>query len=244
MNIVNELKKVAFEYPDKIALKFPKRKLFGGYKYQQMTFHELNQAIDQYAAHYERVGITKGDKTLFFVKPCLDFTAMVFALFKVGAIPVLIDPGMGRKNLLKAIQSVRPRALIAVSVVHFLRLIFKSFFHSIDIFITTGQFKFNKMESIKDFSRISLESTSVCELDEDETAAILFTSGGTGIPKGVLYTHKIFATQTKILKELFKLNPNEVDLPGFPDQRSRHRDLGAAGGTFARVSGHPAIGEP
>ena len=50
----------------------------------------------------------------------------------------------------------------------------------------------------------------------DETAAILFTSGSTGPPKGVVYTHGIFAAQVEALREIYDIEPGEIDLPTFP----------------------------
>src|SRR5205823_7796383 len=50
----------------------------------------------------------------------------------------------------------------------------------------------------------------------DETAAILFTSGSTGIAKGVVYTHGIFAAQVNYLKKVYGIEPGEVDLSTFP----------------------------
>ena len=51
---------------------------------------------------------------------------------------------------------------------------------------------------------------------DDETAAILFTSGSTGIPKGVNYTHAIFRAQVDLLRETYDIRPGEVDLCTFP----------------------------
>jgi acyl-CoA synthetase (AMP-forming)/AMP-acid ligase II len=44
----------------------------------------------------------------------------------------------------------------------------------------------------------------------------LFTSGSTGIAKGVVYTHAIFAAQVEILRRTYGIQPGEIDLPTFP----------------------------
>ena len=59
------------------------------------------------------------------VPPGLDFVALSFALFKLGVIPVLIDPGMGKENLLNCIEAVKPEAMIAIPKAHIARLIFE-----------------------------------------------------------------------------------------------------------------------
>jgi acyl-CoA synthetase (AMP-forming)/AMP-acid ligase II len=49
-----------------------------------------------------------------------------------------------------------------------------------------------------------------------ETAAILFTSGSTGVPKGVVYTHAMFDAQVTSIRDTYGIEPGEVDLPTFP----------------------------
>jgi acyl-CoA synthetase (AMP-forming)/AMP-acid ligase II len=128
---------------------------------------------------------------------------------------VFIDPGMGRKNLLAAIEEVAPEGLIAEPEVHFLSFLFRKSFKSVRLKITTRGPKIGKCVSLSMIENAGSEWTNA-QLEPDETAAILFTSGGTGRPKGVVYTHKIYTEQTRLLQELFNLTDSEIDLPGFP----------------------------
>ena len=52
------------------------------------------------------------------VPPSPDFFALTFALFKVGAVPVLIDPGMGVQNLGKCLAEAEPEAFIGIPKAH------------------------------------------------------------------------------------------------------------------------------
>ena len=49
-----------------------------------------------------------------------------------------------------------------------------------------------------------------------ELAAILFTSGSTGAPKGVCYEHGMFDAQVRLIRETYGIEPGEVDLPLLP----------------------------
>lgn len=216
MNIADLLAKRANETPDKLAIKAPLKRLSNGsYKYSSLTFKELLNTSKSIANGLKSMGLNKGDKAIVFIKPGLDFPAVTFALFSIGVVPVFIDPGMGKENLLNSIKQVHPKALIAVPLVHYLRLFKREAFKSIDIFVTTGSITWGGMKSLKDLKALE-PSDHFTEIKESELAAILFTSGGTGIPKGVEYTHKIFSKQTELLQEIFSLSPSDTDIPGFP----------------------------
>lgn len=212
-NIASRIELQAQERPQKIALYYPgKQKVHGGFEYQALTFQAFNQRASAFAHGLNEYGIKKGERVLLFVRPSLDFPALVFALFKIGAIPVLIDPGMGKKNLLQAIKDVKPRVLIAEPIVHLMRLAYPKAFKSIELFFTTKFFGGIKLQSLAN----NTHHFSAVKVESEDLAAILFTSGGTGAPKGVEYTHDIFNAQTDRLQEMFKLTPSDIDVPGFP----------------------------
>jgi acyl-CoA synthetase (AMP-forming)/AMP-acid ligase II len=69
---------------------------------------------------------------------------------------------------------------------------------------------------LQDLARGLSEPYEPAPTHADETAAILFTSGSTGPPKGVVYTHGIFDAQVRYLQSHFGYGPDEVDLATFP----------------------------
>ena len=198
MNIALLLKNQSEQLPDKAAVVCNDNKV---------TFMELEEEINRCANYLVKQGIEQGTKVLLFIPPSIELPVVTFALFKIGAIPIFIDPGMGLKSLRKAVSEVAPDAMIAVPLIRKLSRIFRNAFKSVRVKLDYTAIR----EASKD------ESCSFEEYDapEDEMAAILFTSGGTGKPKGVVYTHKIFVQQTKLLQEMYSLTPDDVDCPCF-----------------------------
>jgi acyl-CoA synthetase (AMP-forming)/AMP-acid ligase II len=208
MNIAYRIQEVSKKFPDKKSVVLAKDKSF-------YTFREFEERSNQFANRFVKLGITPGMRTLLFVRPSLDFSVITFALFKIGALPVLIDPGMGPRNLLKCVKQVRPGALVSVGLVHWIRRFKKDYFKDIEVKISL-----NRVGGATHFLYEGLEDEAkeFCpqNVKPHDLGAILFTSGGTGIPKGVLYTHGILNAQTDALKEMFSLDETKVDLPGFP----------------------------
>ena len=150
-NIATRIEEQARQRPDKVAIQFPIKNAGTKIDYRSVSFREFNELASRYASGLAAKGVNKGDRVLVFVKPSIDFPALVFALFKLAATPVLIDPGMGLKNLLQAISDVRPRVLISEPIVHLLRKFYRAKFKSVDLFFTSKLFGGIKIIELQQF---------------------------------------------------------------------------------------------
>ena len=217
-NVASALSWQAQRQPNTVAIHYPKSSAFKKHQYDSCTYRELNELSDCYARGLHAYGITPGTLTALMLTPGLDFFAMFFALFKAGAVPVLIDPGMGMKPLKRCLAEAGPRAFIGVTKAHFARKILGWAKESCELLVSSGPtlglggISLKKLKELGGPAPIEV----MHEPKPDDMAAILFTSGSTGAPKGVVYRHRHFNAQVKMLRDAFKIEPGEVSLPTFP----------------------------
>ena len=186
---------------------------------ESCTYKQLDEISDRIANGLETFGIKKGTRTVLMVKPGLDFFALVFALFKLEAILVAVDPGMGIKNLGKCLVDAEPEAFIGSTKAHVARILLGWSKKTISKTILVGNnplfsLFLTNLDRIKLLANSSTRSKN--ETRAEDVAAILFTSGSTGTPKGVVYTHANFSAQVDALKQLYAIQPGEIDLATFP----------------------------
>ena len=131
---------------------------------------------------------------------------------------MLIDPGMGIRNLGKCLAEAKPEAFVGIPKAHLARRILCWSRDTIRTTVTTGSRLFGGQYSLRQLEKLGEPKgpLPVADTRGDETAAILFTSGSTGVAKGVVYTHGVFAAQVEYLKSVYAIEPGEVDLSTFP----------------------------
>src|SRR6185436_899331 len=84
-------------------------------------------------------GVRAGDRACLFLRPGIELVAVTYALFLLGAVPVLADPGMGRKQLLACMARVKPSVLIGIPRAQLARLFWRAPFSSVRLFVTVGK---------------------------------------------------------------------------------------------------------
>ena len=211
VNAAAHLPLMASRQPDQRAIVWR-----SGTGYAHWTFLELNEETDRYAGGLMSVGIARGTRTILMVRPSPKFFALTFALYKIGAVPVLIDPGMGMSRMAACLAKIEAEAFIGVPLAHILRISHPRAFASIRTSITVGRRWGWGGRTLKQLRSSDSRPFDCCPTSADDPAAIIFTTGSTGSPKGVLFTHGNFDTQVRLLRDHFKIEPGEIDLPTFP----------------------------
>lgn len=213
INVAAHLRRMAEEHSELRAIVW-RNAATGGYG--GLTFRELNAEVDKYAHGLSAEGIVREARTIVMVRPKYEFFVLTFALLKIGAVPVLIDPGMGRRNVVGCLSGVEAEAFIGIPLAQVLRVLNRGAFRSVRTVVTVGRRWCWGGLRMADVRSASDEPFETVRSEADDPAAILFTSGSTGPAKGVLYRHGMFAAQVRILREHFNVRPGEVDLPTFP----------------------------
>ncbi len=215
-NIARHLGRVALTLPQAVALKVPRgRTRAGEIDYLALSFRELDGEVAAWCDRLTAAGIRAGDRTLVMVPPGLPLIAAVFALFNRGAVPVVIDPGMGLKSFLACVARSRPRALVGIPLARIVSRLFRPAFRSVEVRVGASRALTGRLTSSTPGVRLNAAPAAAHSRPGD-LAAILFTSGSTGAPKGVCYEHGMFAAQVRLVRETYGIEPGEIDLPMLP----------------------------
>ncbi|MEC7985326.1 MAG: AMP-binding protein [Myxococcota bacterium] len=118
-NIAQLLFKRAAMHPDRLALHIP-RGLKGEEKY---TYQELSDRVLRLMAGLRSEGIRKGDRVLVLFPVCTDLYALIAAIYAVGGVALLIDPGMGARRITQALGTAKPKAMVSVQALFRFRFI-------------------------------------------------------------------------------------------------------------------------
>lgn len=217
-NIAATLPHLARERPGQIAIRCPGSRGSDGFgKYDvALTYAELDARSDAIATGLAKHGIVRGTRTVIMVRPSPEFFLLMFALFKAGAVPVLVDPGIDRSALKQCLDEAQPEAFIGIPLAHIARLVL-GWARSANKLVTVGSRFGWGGTTLAKIERLGAGAgAQLADTQPDEVAGILFTSGSTGVPKGVVYRHRHFVAQIELLRNAFGMQPGGVDLPTFP----------------------------
>ncbi len=187
-----------------------------GKKVEALTYAELLAKVDGYAFALQKAGLKPGEKALIMLKSGPELIATVYALFKMGALPVVLDPGMGMEKMMRCVRHVKPDAFIGIRMAQVMRVLYSKSFTSVRLKFTASEWFPSAPALDKLAAPFKGQTFETHPVTPDETAAILFTSGSTGPAKGVVFQHSMFKAQAAALDKMFNFEPGEIDVPGYP----------------------------
>jgi acyl-CoA synthetase (AMP-forming)/AMP-acid ligase II len=227
LNVTDRLTHFAATMPDAIAVACPFRKSpryrrekrgSSSATYATTTFAELDADASAIARGLLAWGVPPGARLALLVRPGIEFITLVFGLLRAGMVIVLVDPGLGRRNLLRCLQEAEPEGFVAIPVAQAARVWWRSAFPRARWNVTVGSRLFwggLTLDRMREFGKRQPPATRYQSFASDP-AAFIFTSGSTGPPKGVLYTHRMFDTQVTDIQSMYDLEPGGIDLACFP----------------------------
>ncbi len=218
VNVGLRLSETARTNPSGVAVAMPQGRDAAGKRiYKTLTFRELDDDSNLLADGLAAMGVRTGTRLVLMVPPSIDFISLVFAMFKAGVVSVLIDPGMGRRNLIRCLAESEPEGFIGVPLVQALRAVLRRRFPKARYNVTVGRRWFWGGRTIAQLRARTLSPDwRYAQTQADDPAAIIFTTGSTGPPKGTLYRHCNFNRQADEIRDFYGIRPGEIDLPGFP----------------------------
>jgi acyl-CoA synthetase (AMP-forming)/AMP-acid ligase II len=226
-NIAARLTEMARQNPSAPAVLIPARRDRPGHaRHAQISYGRLDEISDEIAVGLRAIGVEPGARAVMMVPPGPDLFALVFAVFKAGIVPVLIDPGIGVRNFGQCCREAAPEVFIGIPKVILASRLLGWGRETLRrrIVVASGRPLLSgaisldvvRQEGRKHWEQGHRQDPQTDPVPPDDPAAILFTSGSTGPPKGAIYTHRILNAQVDIIRDLFDIEPGEVDLCTFP----------------------------
>jgi olefin beta-lactone synthetase len=179
----------AQRWPHKRAVVGPTSlSVVGRQSYEHVTFSELQRQVRACAAGWAKRGLRKGDRVLIMARPSVDFMIGVLGLMRIGAVPVLIDGGLPMERIIALIMEAEAKGMLTGPEA----LAFRSAgpLQAIEIVVASDVVT-TQADTVRALVGEGGDVVEPAQLEADDLIAIVFTSGSTGLPKGVETTARM-----------------------------------------------------
>lgn len=186
----------------------------------ELTYKKLNEEVDYYAEGLLNNGINKGDKVLLQLPNCAEFIIISFALFKVGAIPIMGLPAHRKREIKGILEKSEAKAYIAkdkylgFSYIDMIREIQNEIDKKINVFILGEKEEYKSFHNLRWGNRISDSKKN--KASYKDIGLLLLSGGTTGIPKLIPRRHTDYLYVAKECGKICKMNKDTVYLVSLP----------------------------
>ncbi len=167
----------------------------------------LARRVEQLAAGLVAHGVRPGDRVALLVPPSADLTAAAYAVWRAGGVIVVADKGLGGVRMGRALRSARVDHVIGtpagLALARLVRLPGTRI--AAGASSRAGRRALGARRTLADLARLGRTSAAAPEPCPEAECAVVFTSGATGPPKGVVYRHRQVRAQLELLRSTYAL---------------------------------------
>ncbi len=172
---------------------------------ETITDAEFAGRVASFAQGLRARGVQPGDRIAVLVPPGIDLIAVIYACWRIGAVTVVADRGLGVRGLGAAVRSARVKHVIGIRPALVAARTLRWAPHA-------------NMISVSALDRSGLQRLDQLDAPEpaaSDAAAVVFTSGATGPAKGVRYSHGQLHAQRDALRALYDITPSDRFVAAF-----------------------------
>jgi acyl-coenzyme A synthetase/AMP-(fatty) acid ligase/pimeloyl-ACP methyl ester carboxylesterase len=180
--------------------------IHNGADQSSVNFSELDSRVATFAQALVQQGVESGQRVAVLVPPSIDLIALVYACWRIGAVTVIADRGLGISGLGRAVKSSRVQHVVGIR----------------SAVVAARTLRWAPRASLIDLKSLqnSMQLEGLIQLgrpdpERDDLAAILFTSGATGPAKGVRYTHRQLGAQRDVLQQVYDISDTDSFVAAF-----------------------------
>ena len=179
---------------------------------RSVSWSALDRVVTDLAAGLSDAGVRRGDRVALLIPPGADLAAALYACWRIGAVIVVADAGLGVVGLARALRGAWPDHVIAVErgliAARVLRIGGRRF--AAGPLPTARARRLGAEATLAELARRGRAAGVLPEPPDGEAlAAVVFTSGATGPAKGVAYRHRQIEANRDALIRLYGIGPGD-----------------------------------
>jgi len=177
-----------------------------------LTYRELDALTNRFARALTRLGVRKGDRVCLLTINCPEYVIAFYAIARIGAIASPMNPSYREREIEYQLEDTGAVAIVVHSDLVGLVTAVRGRTPSLKHVIAIGP-SGATAPNVRGFEDLmageSSETPPRVEIHEDDLVALPYSSGTTGLPKGVMITHKNLVTNNIQFVACIRMQPSD-----------------------------------